>query len=395
MKTLELDLNKLEDNELEMYLVLKKRADAQQLYAREVLALGQPIVDEVATPAEPVAEVEHRHYKKHKKLDSGWVGRVKGLEDFLKKKERSRTEILFELKVPPQGGNYKTLIKYMTKIYGKRIIQYVKGKQVFYQLDAKGPTKRKYHKLKEGIVVDGIKLHLSPNDTAVFLQTDKRMEETGETFGNAFKHVVAPGRTAVGGADYKKWAIYLALKKRGLSKEQFETLAKPKAKTISVEQLVSITQTTPVDEGVEYEKFKEENVAKLMEKNNITKGEAVRMLAIIWRKAGRDYTKASGVLNESSADILPTKTFPQLSCLAPEMEPILLNMIERLIEDGNLELSYAMEGTALNIADYQSWKQFCESFILNAIQISEYMAVDNKFALVSNGKKGGLVLKYN
>lgn len=124
MRTFELDLNKLSDNELETLLELKKKAGSQPQVIIE-LEKEQKIL-------KPLGVKPFKKRYRKRVLDDSWVKRILRLESFLKK-PRKRIEMFKYLKYELKGGgDYKTLVTYLKKVYKKRLIVITQGKTKFY-----------------------------------------------------------------------------------------------------------------------------------------------------------------------------------------------------------------------------------------------------------------------
>jgi len=110
MKKLELDLNRLDDNELEMYLALKKKMNVPTLKVK------------VST----------------KKTRINWKEDLKSLEDFLQE-PKLISEMLDKLSKGDSkcGSYYSSIEKNLKKVFGSRLTTVKQGKRNYYQVKEK------------------------------------------------------------------------------------------------------------------------------------------------------------------------------------------------------------------------------------------------------------------
>ena len=127
MKKLELDLNRLDDNELEMYLALKKKMNVPTNIPKTI-----------------TEKTTKKKTRRNKSFD--WKGELKSLEDFLKK-PKSIAEILDEVDKGGSkcGGYYKSVRRNLKKVYGRRLVVVKKGRRTYYHVKKKEdkPTMKK------------------------------------------------------------------------------------------------------------------------------------------------------------------------------------------------------------------------------------------------------------
>lgn len=129
MRKIELDLNKLTDEELEMYLTLKKKAGLPE-EVKIIPPLAYPEEEQIVDEKPRFVTVKKR---KKRKASKKWVQRAKNLEKFLQK-PRTRADCLIELGVMT-GGFHETLVKYLKKVYGKRLKIIEQGRTRFFMID--------------------------------------------------------------------------------------------------------------------------------------------------------------------------------------------------------------------------------------------------------------------
>jgi len=436
MKSINLDLNKLTDEQLKMYLELKSVSEEEREEEKQI----QQVEEIVAQAKEKIAED-----KKQRKDNKGisyvfdWNKKIKAVEDWLSKAPRTRCEILTKMDIPPHGGNYRTLVNVLKKTYKSKLNKLKIKRTKYYLLNLSGKTKTRMQKgtiftkemaeeinvrVNEGETLPNIKDVLEkkfgrivtikqitdkisnmkfwktwnyegdlpkPKSTkkGINFKEIKKLVDEGMSFSRAFTQVT--GKKNVSGSDYKHFAKY----NKTIEGETPVKIIEPK-KDLRKEPGYLIRKNP-------FLPWKNNYVKRVMETHKMGAYEASRYLGGVWNTSNKNVEDATskvelelkvGVEKPLLPPPLPEPvSFPSLKGIEERMLPVLHNMIERLKENGNLSLSYEPEGRMLGIDYYQDWVEFCKDFIEKGSKIASAMKIEDRFALVGFGKNG-LAIKY-
>lgn len=124
MKTLNIDLNKLSDEELKMYLQLKAATKTKTPEAK------------TDTQVKP----KKKKYKRATVTDN-WVTRAQKLEPFLKANPLSISAALDLLNLSKHGPHFARMRDALKKVYGNKLIAIGKGARVSYSLPSENSEK--------------------------------------------------------------------------------------------------------------------------------------------------------------------------------------------------------------------------------------------------------------
>lgn len=139
----------------------------------------------------------------------------------------------------------------------------------------------------------------------------------------------------------------------------------------------------PATNGNAFFEFKGNNVDMVRKKLNIGYKGALKILAHYWDMADGDMQKAEEYLNKTY-----NRTFPQITNIKEKYVPILTSMLAKVIKDSNANIKYGIEGWTLGINSVQDWTEFTSDFMLKSTKIAYFYAVNNKFKLIGTGKHG-------
>ena len=370
MKKLELDLNKLSDNQIKKYLELKEALGLVEQVEVHTQSVEQ-IVDE-----EPA--VLFRSPKRKRKVNK-WTRKVEKLEPYLNK-PRTRGQILRKMVMKEHGGNYKTLGRYLALVYRRRLKTISIGRSVFYQLE------------KEPLREDEIEPKIVKREAVEenIYDVVHELIKTGEatSFPDAFKR--ATGYGSVGGQHYDEYRKYCENLGEDFPTRRGRAKKEKKAPTHKKYML----RKNP------YLLFKNKHLKKVMEVHNLTVQDATKYLSAAWMKSGKNPEQADEKVfleiktemieepYEKKIEISKEISLPTLKNLKPRFGKVLIDMINHIKENQDLKLSFEPEGRMLGIDMYFEWSDFCRDFLEKSRKISYNLGIEDKFVLVGFGKNG-------
>lgn len=368
MKRLELDLNKLSDEQLRKYLELKEALGLVDEKEQE----EPQIVDEKEEP-ESRGHVIFRRPKKYKKRKTSrvaekWRTEVEQLEPYLAK-PRTRSQIFKKMKMTPHGGNYKTLGRYLSLIYKRRLKTISVGRTVFYQLD-----KKPLREVRE-----------EPIDE-VYEKVHELIKSEAISFADAYKK--ATGYEHVGGHHYQTYREYC----ENLGEEFPTKRGRPKKKKEVPKHKEYMLRKNP------YLTWRGKHLKKVMDIHNLNVQDATKYLAATWMKSDKNPEKADEkVIFEIKTEMIEEPyekevakevTLPMLKNLKPRFGKVLIDMIRHIMETPELKLGYEPEGRMLGIDYYYDWTDFCRDFLEKSQKIALRLNIQDKFVLIGFGKNG-------
>ena len=361
---IELDLNKLSDEELESYLNLKKKAKIQKA-EQELEEIPSAPLERVQTIVDKTGTIKKR--KSNRQIFSDeMISELYRLKDIRKMSMRDITDNLnrtfpdkvTEDQVAKKIGNLKYnkrwgthLLLDTTRLRGASHRQIVDDSLL--PQDKKPVTTRRPRGKQPRRDWDSI-----------YPKINKLVNDEGYSVSKGFVQVI--GRTPSGPETkaYVKWCKKKNLNPKG-KKSWKPDMRKVKGHLVSKNP---------------YLQWKNSNIGKL---KDMSFEQANRFMAQIWRRAGKNKKKATQALKLELGLTPPegddTKQivdeFPELAGLKKEFKPILVDMLNNMIEDHSLSMSYKMEGVLLGIESKSDWNKFIVSFTHNAKQIADYLGI--------------------
>jgi len=382
MKKLELDLNKLSDEQLRKYLELKDSLgiiEPDEVEPEKVQRPSTQIVDEKARVIFRRPK-KYKKSKRYKRANKEWVSRVEKLEKFLKKPRRIM-EMFTHLDYKQQGGgDYKTIRRHLKMVYGKCLKILQEGKTKFYYVS------------KDKTVVS---VPIPETSSRTILKWTKPMEKDLIAFkSSGLTHEEAKEEMS------KKYDLDFRIKQIEMKVYNLKAEGKWKVPKIKLE----LPKEKPKHKEYMIRKnpyfiWKNKYLKKVMMVHGMSVQDATRYLSATWMGSAKSPEKASEkVTFELGTEMIepevepertgPPVKFPPLKCLKPRMGKVLVDMIKNMVHRPELKLSFEPEGRLLGIDYYHEWQDFCRDFLEKSSKIATYMRLQDKFILVGFGKNG-------
>lgn len=150
----------------------------------------------------------------------------------------------------------------------------------------------------------------------------------------------------------------------------------------------------------EFEKFRSEQIGKVMKYHKLNIEEAEKYLKAQWKVDPRQAVERVNLELVKRGDIdiesiKPRPEFPAIKAVrSPYKQKMLIDILESLINNPDQFLEQEKHGYLLGVEDYEQWVQMCQQLAVNFKKIAEHFGVKNHFKLVGMGSKV-LSIKYD